>query len=281
MIAHATLGSFYHRNRSAIVRLAPSGSAALFFVLLAVFGPLITGHIEGQLSERLLGVLEQGHLLGTDGLGRDELALLIAGSRPSMIMGIVPVLVAGFVGSAIGILTGLAAPIPNKIAMRFLDVFYAFPPVLLAIAIAAPLGGSKWSIVISLSIVLIPPVTRVAEGETRLIARQDYMESARASGAGAIAIAFRQAWPATKGTIIVFGTTLIGLSLIFAGGLSYLGLGVSPPTPEWGLMVAMQQDYIYGHPLLAIAPALAILLAAFTFNTLGNALHEVFNAHVN
>lgn len=254
------------------------GSLAVLLVLLGILGPLLVGNVDsGDLRDRLLGFGRRGHLLGTDGQGRDVLARLVAGARPSMIAGLVPVLIAGTVGGALGIAAGISGRRTHAVVMRTLDVFYAFPAVLLAIAIAAALGSGTTNTVISLSVVLIPPIARIAETETVRVRDLDFMETARASGAGRLAIAYRQVWPNVRPTLVVYCTTLVGLALVFAGGLSFLGLGVAPPHPEWGQMINEQRQYMFTNPQLALAPAVVIFVASLTFNLLGDGLRDLLD----
>jgi peptide/nickel transport system permease protein len=254
------------------------GVLAGLLVLLAIFGPLIAGNVTGgDLSHRLLRMGQDGHLLGTDGQGRDVLGRLVAGARPSMIAGVTPVLIAGVLGGAIGIAAGVSGRRMHSVVMRTLDVFYAFPAVLLAIAIAAALGSGTLNTVISLSIVLIPPIARIAETETARVRDADFMESARASGAGRLSIAYRHVLPNVRPALVVYCTTLVGLALVFAGGLSFLGLGVAPPNPEWGQMIAEQRQYMFTNPQLALAPAVVIFAASLIFNFLGDALRDLLD----
>lgn len=254
------------------------GSTAALLVLLGVVGPVIAGDVtSGNLQDRLLGIGEQGHVLGTDGQGRDVLDRLVAGARPSMIAAIVPVLVAGMIGSAVGIAAGMAGRRVHSLVMRTLDVFYAFPAVLLAIAISASLGSGTLNTVISLSVVLIPPIARIAETETIQLQGMDFMESARASGARAVAIARRQVLPNVLPALVVYCTSLVGLALVFAGGLSFLGLGVAPPNPEWGQMINEQRQYMFTDPTIALIPAIVIFAASLVFNLLGDSLRDALD----
>jgi peptide/nickel transport system permease protein len=161
--------------------------------------------------------------------------------------------------------------------MRTLDVFYAFPAVLLAITIAAALGSGVSNSIVALTVILIPPIARVAETETARLRRADFLEAATASGARRSSVAFRQVLPNVGPAITVYCTTLIGLSIVYAAGLSFLGLGVSPPTAEWGLMISDARQYIYNAPLIALAPAIAILVASITFNVLGDGLRKLLD----
>ena len=266
------------RRRTVPVGIYVYGGLAALLVLLGIIGPWISGPVNDQdLTSRLLSPGSAGHLLGTDGQGRDVLARILAGARPSMISAIVPVLGATVVGGALGITAGLAPSWLHSLVMRTLDVFYAFPAVLLAIAIAAALGPGTRTTVISLSVVLIAPIARIAETETMRVHGMDFMEAARASGAGHVRIATRQVVPNVLPTLLIYGTSLLGLALVFAGGMSFLGLGVAPPAPEWGQMINEQQQYMYTAPWSALVPALVIFAASLIFNQLGDALRDLLD----
>ncbi|MDF0528966.1 ABC transporter permease [Tsukamurella sp. 8F] len=254
------------------------GALGLALVALGIVGPyLVSDPTIGQLSERMQGIGASGHPLGTDGLGRDVLDRLVAGARPSMTAALVPVIIAGILGTVLGMAAGMSGRGIHSAIMRTLDVFYAFPAVLLAIAIATALGAGTTSTVIALSIVLIPPVARIAETETLRLAGMDFMESAQVSGASRIAIAYRQVLPNVAPALLVYCTSLVGLALVFAGGLSFLGLGVAPPKPEWGQMVGDQRQYLFSHPAAALIPACVIFAASFVFNMLGDALSDALD----
>jgi peptide/nickel transport system permease protein len=255
-----------------------SGAAAGLLALLGAIGPWVVGDpAAGSIADRLRGIGTSGHPLGTDGQGRDVLTRLIAGARPSMIAGISPVLIAGILGSAAGITAALGGRATHAIIMRTLDVFYAFPAVLLAIAVAAALGPGTLNAVISLSVVLVAPIARIAETETARLKQMDFMEAARASGARLPTIAFRQVLPNIAPALVVYCTAAIGLSLVYAGGLSFLGLGVAPPAPEWGSMINEQRQYIFTNPSIALIPAIVIAVASIVFNVLGDALRDVLD----
>ncbi|WTX00817.1 ABC transporter permease (plasmid) [Streptomycetaceae bacterium NBC_01309] len=263
------------RRRRVSVALWVWGSAATLLLLTAVVGPWLVGDTEtSHLDSRLQGIGEGGHLLGTDGQGRDVFERVVAGARPSLVAGLTPVLVAGLIGTALGIAAGLARRTVHALVMRGLDVLYAFPAILLAIAVSAALGSGVSNAVIALSIVLVPPVARVAEAETLRLTAMNFMDSALASGAGRATIALRQVMPNLLPVMVVYCTTLAGMAVVFAAGLSFLGLGVAPPNAEWGLMVGDLRNYVFAEPALSLVPAAAILLASITFNALGDALRD-------
>lgn len=274
---HPTVTADRRRRRMPLsARVA--AAVVLLIAVLAVFGPLLfTDPNAGDPAERLLPAGSPEHLLGTDGQGRDVLARIVAGTRLSLLAGLVPVLFAALVGTTLGMTAGLSGRHLHRLIMRTLDVFYAFPAVLLAIAIAAALGSGISNSIIALAVILVPPVARVAETETRRLVDLDYMEAARASGASRSAIALRQVLPNVAPPVVVYCTALIGLSIVYAAGLSFLGLGVSPPTAEWGLMVSDHTQYIYSAPFLSAVPALAILIVSVAFNVLGDGLRDLLD----
>jgi peptide/nickel transport system permease protein len=260
-----------------------AGIVVVLLVVIAILAPVLAPDdpVHGNLTDRLLPIGSPGHLFGTDGQGRDMLSRLIYGSRPSLLAGLVPVLVAGLIGGGLGLVAGLAPGWLHAGIMRSLDVLYAFPAVLLAIAIAAALGSGISNSIIALSVILIPPIARVTESETVRIRSADFMEAARSSGAGWVAIALRQVVPNIAPAVVVYSTALIGLSLVYAAGLSYLGLGVSPPLAEWGVMVSDLQKYLFTAPALLLVPAMAILIASVAFNVLGDGLRDYFNVRTD
>jgi peptide/nickel transport system permease protein len=248
-------------------------------VLIAVLAPVIapSDPNAGETADRLQGLGSPGFLLGADGQGRDILSRLIWGARPSLLTGLIPVVISSIVGLMLGLIAGLGGRRINTVIMRVLDVLYAFPAILLAIAIATILGSGSSNSIIALAVVLIPPVARLAESETTRLRGLDFMEAAESSGASRISIAWRHVMPNVAPPIVIYGTALIGLSIVYAAGLSFLGLGVQPPTAEWGLMVSDLRQYIFTEPALAMVPALAIVVVSVAFNVLGDGLRDVLD----
>jgi len=248
----------------------------LFLLFLAVFGQWIAPYdpYQGSIMRRLRPIGFEGHILGTDELGRDMLSRLIVGARLSLFMGITPVIVAFFVGSTIGIVAGYTGGWLNSVIMRTIDVFYAFPSVLLAIALSGVLGAGITNSLISLTIVFIPPIARVAESVTTQIRGRDFVEAARASGAHAWTIVRVHVLGNVLGPIFVYATSLIAVSMILASGLSFLGLGVRPPEPEWGLMLNTLRTAIYVQPWLAALPGVMIFMTSIAFNMLSDGLRS-------
>ena len=248
-------------------------------VLMAVFAPWIApaDPYKSSMLRRLRPIGTPGYPLGADELGRDMLSRLIYGARLSLLMGVTPVLIAFLVGSAIGITAGYVGGRINSALMRTIDIFYAFPSVLLAIALSGALGAGIFNGLLSLTIVFIPPIARIAESVTTSVRKIEYVEAARASGASGFTIVRVHVLGNVVGPIFVYATGLISVSLILASGLSFLGLGVKPPEPEWGLMLNTLRNAIYVQPWVAALPGLMIFITSVSFNLLSDGLRSAMD----
>lgn len=248
-------------------------------VLSAVFAPLLglADPYQGSMIRRLRPIGTEGHILGTDELGRDMLARLVYGGRLSLLIGLLPVFNAFVIGSALGILAGYAGGRTNAAIMRTIDVFYAFPSVLLAIAISGALGAGITNSIVSLTIVFIPPIARVAESVTTSVRSLDFIDAARASGAGALTVMRVHVMGNVLGPIFIYATSLVSVSMILAAGLSFLGLGTRPPEPEWGLMLNTLRTVIYSQPLIAALPGVMIFAVSICFNMLSDGLRSAMD----
>jgi peptide/nickel transport system permease protein len=225
---------------------------------------------KASMLQRLLPPGSAGHWLGTDELGRDMLTRLIYGGRMSLLIGVVPVVAAFGIGTMIGVFAGYVGGWVNMAIMRTLDVFYAFPSVLLAVAIAGALGPGMSNSMIALTLVFVPQVVRLAESVTTQVRHLDYVDAARLSGDGALGIIRHHVLGNVLGPVFVYATGLVSVSMILASGLSFLGLGVKPPEPEWGLMLNTLRSAIYSQPLLAALPGLMIFVTSMAFNLLAD-----------
>ena len=256
-----------------------AGFVVLLLLGLALFGPWLApaDPYQSSMLNRLKPIGTDGYPLGTDELGRDMLSRLIVGARLSLFMGLTPVLFAFIIGSAIGILAGYAGGWVNTAIMRTIDVFYAFPSVLLAIALSGALGAGIFNSLLSLTIVFVPQIARVAEAVTAQAKGRDYVEAARASGANAFTIVRVHVLGNVLGPIFVYATSLIAVSLILASGLSFLGLGVKPPEPEWGLMLNTLRTAIYVQPWIAALPGAMIFITSIAFNLLSDGLRSAMD----
>jgi peptide/nickel transport system permease protein len=255
------------------------GAILLAIVLAAIFAPYLglDDPYKSSIIRRLKPPGTPGHLLGTDELGRDLLTRLIYGGRLSLLMGFIPVLVATLIGGTLGIVAGYAGGILNTAIMRTMDVFYAFPSVLLAVAISGVLGGGVFNGLISLTLIFIPSIARVSESITMQVATQDFVEAARATGAYPHQILLGHILKNVIGPILVFSSSLISISIVVAAGLSFLGLGVSPPQAEWGLMLSTLRPAIYVAPLNAVLPGVMIFITSMCFNLMSDGFRNAMD----
>jgi peptide/nickel transport system permease protein len=269
------------RLRRDTVTLA-AAAVLLTVVLSAVFAPYLAPYdpFQGSIRKRLTQVGTPGHVLGTDEQGRDMLTRLLYGGRMSLVAGVTPVFFALLAGSTLGIVGGFVGGRVNMLIMRIMDIFYAFPSVLLAIAISGALGAGLGNTIIALSIVFTPPITRMAESVTTQVRAWEFMEAARASGAGTFAIIRHHMIANVLAPIFVYATTLVSVSVILASGLSFLGLGVSPPNAEWGLMLNTLRQSIYVNTWVPALPGVMIFLTSMAFNLLSDGLRDAMDVRL-
>ena len=253
-----------------------AAAVILLVVGVALFSPWITpmDPYKGSMLRRLRPIGDSTYWLGSDELGRDMLSRLMVGGRLSLFMGVTPVLIAFVIGSSLGILAGYAGGWINTILMRTIDVFFAFPSVLLAIALSGAMGAGIFNAIVSLTCVFVPQIARVAESVTTQIRARDYVDAAKLSGASALTIVRVQVLGNVLGPIFVYATGLISVSMILASGLSFLGLGVRPPEPEWGLMLNTLRTAIYVNPMVAALPGFAIFIVSISFNLFSDGLRS-------
>jgi peptide/nickel transport system permease protein len=268
----ANVGARLVRNPGAMIAAA----VLLLLIVAAVAAPWVMpgDPFAASMFSRLKPIGTAGHLLGTDELGRDMFSRLLLGGRLSLFMGITPVLLAFVIGSALGIVAGYAGGFTNTAIMRSIDILYAFPSVLLAIALSGALGAGIFNALTSLTIVFVPQIARIAESVTTQVRRSDYVDAARASGASAFTIVRAHVLGNVLGPIFVYSTSLISVSMILASGLSFLGLGVKPPEPEWGLMLNTLRTAIYTQPWVAALPGAFIFVTSISFNLLSDGLRS-------
>jgi peptide/nickel transport system permease protein len=249
--------------------------AAIFAPLIAPFDPLKT-----SMAYRLKPIGFRDFLLGTDELGRDMLSRLIYGGRMSLLMGLTPVVVATAIGGTLGVVAGFLGGGVNMLIMRTVDVFYAFPSVLLAVAISGTMGGGMSNGLIALSLVFIPPLCRVAETATTQVRNLDFVEAARASGASTASIIVHHILGNVLAPVFIYASSLISVAILLAAGLSFLGLGVEPPTPDWGLMLSTLRQAIYVQPYVCALPGLAIFITSLSFNLVSDGLRQAMDVRV-
>jgi len=260
------------RDRATLV----AGALLLLIALSALLAPWIAPHdpSAGAIRLRLAPVGTPSHVLGTDEQGRDMLSRLLWGGRMTLVAGLTPVAVAFLVGTVLGVIAGYAGGLVNTLVMRTMDIFYAFPAVLLAIAISGALGPGLPNTLISLSIVFIPRVVRIAESATVQVKGLEYVAAAKASGASVWQILRHHLLANVLGPVLVFASTQVSLSIILAAGLSFLGLGVTPPAAEWGLMLNTLRQSIYVNAVVPALPGLAIFVTSMAFNLMSDGLRD-------
>ena len=255
----------------------------LAIVAMAIVAPLVAplDPLAGGVLSRLKPIGTQGHWLGTDETGRDLWTRLVYGGRLSLLAGVAPVAISLVIGSFLGIVAGYAGGVLGNLIMRLMDVLYAFPSILLAIAICGLLGNGLSNSILALSIVFIPPMCRIAESVTTQTRHLDFVEAARASGTTTLQIIRHHILANVLGIILVYATSLISLSIILSAGLSFLGLGVTPPNPEWGLMLNSLRQAIYVQPLNAALPGLMIFVTSMCFNLVSDGFRSAMDVRLN
>ena len=256
-----------------------SGGVVLLIFALAAFAPWIApaDPYKASMLRRLLPIGSDGFLLGTDELGRDMVSRLMYGGRLSLVMGVLPVLLAFVIGTSVGLFAGYVGGRWNMAIMRVLDVFYAFPSVLLAVAVSGALGPGMSNSMIALTLVFVPQIVRVAESVTTQVRRLDYIDAARMSGAGTSSIIRVHVLGNVLGPVFVYATGLVSVCMILASGLSFLGLGVKPPEPEWGLMLNTLRSAIYLNPWVAALPGAMIFATSIAFNLLADGVRSAMD----
>ena len=249
--------------------------AAICAPLLAPFDPLKT-----SMAYRLKPIGFRQFALGTDELGRDMLSRLIWGGRMSLLMGLTPVILATMLGGTLGVIAGFLGGSVNMLIMRTVDIFYAFPSVLLAVAISGTMGGGMSNGLIALTLVFIPPLCRIAETATTQVRSLDFVEAARASGAPTRSIIVHHILGNVLAPVFIYASSLISVAILLAAGLSFLGLGVEPPTPDWGLMLSTLRQAIYVQPYVCALPGLAIFITSLSFNLVSDGLRQAMDVRI-
>lgn len=264
------------KNKGAMIGLA----IIVILMLLAIFCDVIYDYeteIIGQnLKERFIHPCWE-HPFGTDNLGRDQLARVIYGTRYSLPVGFVAVMVALVLGMITGAFAGFFGGKVEDVIMRFMDIFASVPSILMSIALVAVMGTSTLSLMIALGITSMPAFSRITRAAVLSVRNQEYVESARAIGCTNTEIIFQHIIPNCLSPIIVQSTLRMGSAIISASSLSYLGLGVPAPMPEWGSLLSAGRAYIRDHSYLTMIPGLAIMITVIAFNLLGDGLRDAMD----
>jgi glutathione transport system permease protein len=268
----------FRRQKVALV----AGAFVALLVVIAVLGPWIVPYdAENYFDyDQLNARPSPQHWFGVDALGRDIFSRIVMGARISLAAGFVSVAVGAIIGTFLGLLAGYFEGWWDRVIMRICDVLFAFPGILLAIAIVAILGGGMFNVIVAVAIFSIPTFARLVRGNTLALKHLTYIEAARSLGASDATIISRHIFPGTISAVIVYFSLRIGTSIITAASLSFLGLGAQPPTPEWGAMLDAARADMLTAPHEAIFPALAIFLTVLAFNLLGDGLRDALDPKI-
>jgi len=259
------------RTRAAVVGALIVGA----FVAVALVGPMLAPYdpLKGRLAERLQAP-GAAHWLGTDELGRDILSRILYGARITIQIQVAAVTLALAIGTALGLAAGYGGRWADLVIMRFMDILMAFPGIFLALAIIAALGTGLVNVVMAAGIYLVPQFARVVRASVLTLKEMEFVQAARALGHGDVAIVLRYLLPNSLAPIIVQTSLRMATVLLTASGLSFLGLGVQPPAPEWGALLSNARSYMITAPHVATMPGLAIMLVVLGFNLLGDGLRD-------
>ncbi len=250
----------------------------VLLILTAVLAPILApaDPITQVLSTRLKPP-SAAHWLGTDQLGRDVLSRMIFGARISLLIGIVVVGIAGSVGTLVGLIAGYVGGWLDELLMRLTDTFFAFPALILAMAISGALGPSLTNAMIAIAVVSWPVYARLIRAQVLSLREREYVEAARSLGASSSQIIWQHILPNCLAPLMVQATFDLGGAILSAAGLSFIGFGTQPPTAEWGVMISEGRNYIATQPWLSLFPGLAILFTVAAFNLIGDGLRDAFD----
>jgi len=266
-------------------RILKSKSALAGFVIitldliLAIFAPFIATHSYDEMD--FMYVLakpgEGGHIFGTDDYGRDIFSRLVYGARVSLMVGVVAVGIGALIGTVLGILSGYFGGFLDSLIMRFMDALLSFPYVLLAIAMMAVLGPGLFNAMIAIGVVMVPSFARVVRSAVLNVKNEDFVIASKVLGASNLRVIFHHILPNIVPSLIIYSSLNFAGAVISEATLSFLGLGIQPPTPSWGSMLSEAKDFLQVAPHMAIFPGLAILLTCLGFNLLGDGLRDVLD----
>jgi peptide/nickel transport system permease protein len=264
----------FKKNKRAMVGLW----MVLFFIIVSVFARWIAPYDPiAQNIQIMLQPPSMTHLFGTDEFGRDILSRIIYGAQISLMIGIVCVLVSVIFGVGLGTLSGYFGGVIDSLIMRIMDIFMAFPSFLLALAIVSVLGPGMFNVMIAIGIFSIPTFARISRSAVISVKNKEYIEATKAMGGSNAQIIFKHVIPNSIAPIIVLSTLRIATAILTASGLSFLGMGAQPPTPEWGAMLSTGREYLRTSPHVSTIPGLAIMFMVLAFNMLGDGLRDALD----
>ncbi|MFD1413279.1 nickel transporter permease [Oceanobacillus jeddahense] len=264
----------FKKNKRAIIGLW----IVVFFIILAIFAPLIAPY--DPIEQNMAVMLESPsleHLLGTDEFGRDILSRILYGAQISLAIGVVGVFIAVIIGVILGTISGYFGGFIDNLIMRIMDIFMAFPSFLLALAIVSVLGPGMINVMIAIGIFSIPNFSRISRSAVISIKNMEYIEATKAMGGHDFRIIIKHVIPNCISPIIVIASMQIATAIITAAGLSFLGMGAQPPTPEWGAMLSSGREYLRVAPHVSTIPGLAIMFLVLGFNMLGDGIRDALD----
>jgi peptide/nickel transport system permease protein len=262
------------RHRVGMIGLA----IVLVLIVVALFGPALAPYDPVEINfDVRFAPPSLDHIMGADDFGRDTFSRILYGARVSLQVGVIAVGIAATVGSLLGMIAGYAGRVVDEVIMRFMDVIFAFPAILLAIAILAALGKGILNAMIAIGIVYIPIFARIARGSVLTIRKQEFIEAARSCGATDRRILFHHILPNAMAPLIVETTLSLAFAILAEAALSFFGLGTQPPDPSWGRMLSEGRAYFRQSPWMAIFPGLAIMMTVMGFNFLGDGLRDAMD----
>jgi peptide/nickel transport system permease protein len=264
----------FSRNQSAIVGLV----LVVLIILIAVFAPVLAPHnpLAQSVTNRLEGP-SRDYPLGRDAYGRDVLSRIIYGTRIALQVGIFSVLLGGVAGTAIGVVAAYTGGKVETGLMRLVDVLLAFPDLIMGLLVMAVLGPGLGKLIVAIAFTMIPRFARIAYGQTLAIKEKEYVDAAQALGQRDRVILYRHILPNIGGELVVLASLWIAAAIRLEASLSFIGLGVSPPTATWGQMIREGTVYLSSLPLLSLAPGVALLITVFAFNLVGDGLRDVLD----
>lgn len=273
----ARLWRTFRKNRTAFA----GAVITLIVVLVAIFAPLIAPYdpLDQDVYHRLLSP-QRGHLLGTDNFGRDSFSRIIYGARVSLIVGVCSVLIGMVVGTSLGIIAAMKGGKVENLVMRVVDVLMSFPNLIMGLMIMAILGSGMGKLIIAIGIIMAPRFARIAHAPTLAIREQDYITAARALGFSDLRVIFRHALPNILGEVLVMGTLWTATAIRIEANLSFIGLGVPPPTPTWGGIIREGMDYLSNASWISLFSGVAILITVLSFNMLGDGIRDIIDPRI-
>jgi peptide/nickel transport system permease protein len=264
----------FRRNKSAVIGLG----MIVFVVLVALLAPVISPH--DPIAQSTINRLEEpsaSHLLGRDDFGRDVLSRIIYGTRIALLVGVTSVILGGVLGTTMGIVAGYFGGRVSAVIMRVVDIMLAFPDLITGLLVMAVLGAGTFKLIIAIGLTITPRFARIAYGPTLSVKEKEFVEAARALGQRAQVILSRHILPNVAGELLVLASLWTAQAIRLEASLSFIGLGVPPPTPTWGQMIRDGSRYLTELPLLSLAPGAALLFTVFAFNLVGDGLRDVLD----